>query len=270
MLDAIRRGSTGWVAKIFLAVLVFSFAIWGVADVFTGWGRGSIAKVGEREIRVEDFQRAFQNELRTISTRSGRRISAEEARAAGLDNQILSQLMAWAAVGEHAAELNLAISDAALLEALRKDPAFAGLDGSFSRIGFENVLYRSGFTEKKYLALRRSDELRQQVTDALTKSVIIPESMIDVANAWQGETRQVEYFTIDADKVITVPEPDEAQIKETYEKNKSKFMAPEYRKLSVLVLSPDELKKQMDVSEEEIAASYEDTKDSYNTPERRR
>jgi peptidyl-prolyl cis-trans isomerase D len=84
MLDAIRRGSTGWLAKILLAVLVFSFAIWGVADVFTGWGRGSIAKVGERDIRVEDFQRAFQNELKTISDRSGRRISAEDARAAGL------------------------------------------------------------------------------------------------------------------------------------------------------------------------------------------
>jgi peptidyl-prolyl cis-trans isomerase D len=270
MLDAIRRGSTGWVAKILLAVLVFSFAIWGVADVFTGWGRGSIAKVGDREIRVNDFQRAFQNELRTIQNRSGRRISTEDARAAGLDDRILSQLMAWAAVGEHAGELNLALSDAELLEALKKDPAFAGPDGSFSRIGFENTLYQSGLTDRAYLSLRRDDELRRQVTDALTKSIVIPETMIDVANAWQGETRQVEYFTIDADKVITVPEPDEAQIKETYEKDKSKFMAPEYRKLAVLVLSPDDLKKQMDVSEEEITTSYEDTKERYNTPERRR
>lgn len=270
MLDAIRRGSTGWVAKILLAVLVFSFAIWGVADVFTGWGRGSIAKVGDREIRADDFQRAFQNELRTIQSRSRQRISTEDARAAGLDNRILSQLMAWAAVGEHAGELNLALSDATLLEALKKDPAFAGPDGTFSRIGFENTLYRSGFTERGYLALRRDDELRKQLTDALTKSIVIPETMVDVTNAWQGETRQVEYFTIDADKVITVPEPDEAQIKETYEKNKSKFMAPEYRKLAVLVLSPDDLKKQMDVSEEEITTSYEDTKESYNTPERRR
>jgi len=270
MLDAIRRGSTGWLAKILLAVLVFSFAIWGVADVFTGWGRGSIAKVGERDIRVEDFQRAFQNELRTISDRSGRRISAEDARAAGLDNRILSQLMAGAAVSEHADELNLAVSDAELLDALKKDPVFAGPDGSFSRIGFEDSLYRAGFTEKSYLAIRRNDELRQQVTDALTKAVVTPQSLIDVANTWQGETREVEYFTIDADKVITVPEPDEAQIKETYEKNKSRFMAPEYRKLSILVLSPDELKKQMDVSEEEIASSYADTKNRYDVPERRR
>ena len=200
MLEAIKRGSTGWVAKILLTVLVFSFAIWGVADVFTGWGRGSIAKVGDREIRVEDFQRAFQNEFRTIQSRSGRRISTEDARAAGLDDRILSQLMAWAAVGEHANELNLALSDATLLEVLKKDPAFVGPDGKFSSGGFQEALFRSGFTEKKYRALRRNDELRQQLTDALSKSVVIPETMIDVANAWQGETREVAYFTIDADK----------------------------------------------------------------------
>jgi peptidyl-prolyl cis-trans isomerase D len=45
MLDALRRGATGWVAKILFALLVLSFAIWGVADVFTGFGRGSLAKV---------------------------------------------------------------------------------------------------------------------------------------------------------------------------------------------------------------------------------
>src|SRR5690606_4409516 len=67
MLDALRRGSTGWVAKILFALLVLSFAVWGVADVFTGFGRGAIAKVGSHEIRVEDFQRAYQNEIALIS-----------------------------------------------------------------------------------------------------------------------------------------------------------------------------------------------------------
>ena len=41
MLDALRRGSTGWIAKLLFAMLMRSFAVWGVADVFTGWGRGA-------------------------------------------------------------------------------------------------------------------------------------------------------------------------------------------------------------------------------------
>ena len=144
MLDALRRGSTGWVAKILFALLVLSFAVWGVADVFTGFGRGSLAKVGSHEIHVEDFQRTFQNELSVISRQSGRRITAEQARAAGLDHRILQQLMAWAAVESHAADLDLALSDEAIINSLKNDPAFKGPDEKFSRIAFENVLNQMG------------------------------------------------------------------------------------------------------------------------------
>ena len=49
MLDALRRGASGWIAKIFLSILVLSFAVWGVADVFRGYGAGSLAKVGKIE-----------------------------------------------------------------------------------------------------------------------------------------------------------------------------------------------------------------------------
>ncbi len=34
MLDAMRRGAGTWVVKIFLGVLVLSFAVWGIGDIF--------------------------------------------------------------------------------------------------------------------------------------------------------------------------------------------------------------------------------------------
>src|SRR5689334_15410213 len=98
MLDALRRGSTGLVAKILFAVLVASFAIWGIGPVFRNYGHGSLAKVGSHDITMPDFQRAYQQELHMIQRQSGRRITPEQARAAGLDHQVLAQLMAWAAV----------------------------------------------------------------------------------------------------------------------------------------------------------------------------
>ena len=270
MLDALRRGSTGWVAKILFALLVLSFAVWGVADVFTGFGRGSLAKVGSHEILVEDFQRTFQNELNVISRQSGRRITAEQARSAGLDNRILQQLMAWAAVESHATDLNLALSDEAIVNSLKNDPAFKGPDEKFSRIAFENVLNQMGVSERGFLALRRRDELREQLTSALVGGIAVPGTTIELVNAWREEKRVAEYFTIDAEKAVTVPDPDEAKLKQTYENNKGDFVLPEFRKLAVLILSVDGIKSKMDVTDAEIAASYEDSKDEYNTPERRR
>lgn len=270
MLDALRRGSTGLVAKLLFALLVLSFAIWGVADVFTGWGRGALAKIGSQEIRVDEYQRAFQNEINMISQQAGRRITTEQAHAAGLDNRVLAQLIAWSAVEQHAGDLNLALSDATLAEAMKNDQAFKGPDGKFNRLAFENVLDRLGVSERGFLQLRRRDELREQLTSALINGVAVPGAMIDLMNAWKNETRVAEHFTIDADKAVTVPEPDEAKLKATYEANKAKFMAPEFRKLALLVLSIDNIKKTMEVSDAEAQTSYEETKKDYNTPERRR
>jgi peptidyl-prolyl cis-trans isomerase D len=270
MLDALRRGSTGTVAKILFAVLVASFAIWGIGPVFRNYGSGSLAKVGSQEITVPDFQRAFQNELRLISRQAGQHITVEQARAAGLDRRILAQQMAWAAVEAHAAKLDLALSDEKLADSIKSDPTFNGPDGKFSRLNLENVLNQLGVNERGFIKLRRRDELRQQLTTALINGVAIPEPVIDLMNSWKEEKRVAEHFTIDAEKAVTVPEPDAAKLKETYESNKSDFVSPEYRKLAALVVSVDSLKDKMDVSDAEIAASYDDTKKDYNVPERRR
>jgi peptidyl-prolyl cis-trans isomerase D len=270
MLDALRRGSTGMVAKALFAILVISFAIWGIGPVFRNFGRGALAKVGPHEIRVEDFQRSLQNELRAISRQTGRHITPEQARAAGIDQRVLAQLMAWAAVETHAAQLDLALSDKALINGLKDDPAFKDPNGNFSRIAFENVLQNMGLSERGFLALRRRDELREQVTGALINGVAIPDSLVDLVNSWRNEKRTAQFFVIDADKAVKVPEPDDAKLRETYEANKGEFTSPEYRKLGVLILSVDDLKTKMDVTDAEIATKYEESKDDYNTPERRR
>ena len=270
MLDALRRGSTGMVAKALFAILVISFAIWGIGPVFRNFGRGALAKVGPHEIRAEDFQRSLQNELRAISRQTGRHITPEQARAAGIDQRVLAQLMAWAAVETHADQLDLALSDKALINGLKDDPAFKDPNGNFSRIAFENVLQNMGLSERGFLALRRRDELREQVTGALINGVAIPNSLVDLVNSWRNEKRVAQFFVIDADKAVKVPEPDDAKLRETYEANKGEFTSPEFRKLGVLVLSVDDLKTKMDVTDAEIATKYEESKDAYNTPERRR
>src|SRR5690554_6254263 len=98
MLDALRRGAQSWVAKILFGVLVVSFAIWGVADVFRGFGQGSLAKVGAEEISTNEFQLAYQNRLYAIGRQIGQRLTPEQARAIGLPNQVLSGLIGATAI----------------------------------------------------------------------------------------------------------------------------------------------------------------------------
>ena len=65
MLDALRKGASGWVAQLFIAVLVISFAIWGVADVFRGFRADTVATVGKADIKGKEaaFTVTSENEI---------------------------------------------------------------------------------------------------------------------------------------------------------------------------------------------------------------
>src|SRR6185312_3923456 len=108
MLEAMRRGAQTRVAKLLFAILVFSFGIWGVADVFRGWGRGYVAKVGHTEISAEEFRRSYQDDLDRISRQTKQHITPEQGHAFGLDRQVLAQMLAGTAIEEHAKQLGLA------------------------------------------------------------------------------------------------------------------------------------------------------------------
>ncbi len=270
MLEALRRGSQGIVVKLLLALLILSFAVWGIGDMVTGFTRTNLAEVGDVEITADDYQRAFQSELNALSYRAGRRITADQARAFGLDAQVLNRLIGWAAVDTHARELNLSLSDAALAEGLKRDPAFQGPDGKYSRAAVDQVMRQLNLSEAAFLRLRRQEELRRQVTGALTDAVVVPKAMVKLLHSYREEARILDYVRIDPDKVVKIEAPNEAKLKETYEVNKAQFATKPMRNLAVLLLSMDEAKNRVQVSDEEAKAAYEQEKGRYDTPEKRR
>jgi len=268
MLEALRRGAQTRVAKVLFGILVFSFGIWGVADVFRGWGQGYIAKVGHTEISAEEFRRSYQQELDRLSQQTKQHLTAEQGHAFGLDRQVLAQLIAGTAIEAHADQLGLTISDKTLVKGIEKDPNFQ-TDGKFNHQGFEQLLNQIGLSERGFLNLRRQDELRAAIIGAFLKSQTVPKPLFELMHAYNDEKRVVEWVKIDPE-AVTVATPDEATLKKRYEDDKARYMTPEYRKVQVLTLTTDELKKQIDISDDAIAKAYEAQKDTYNTPEQRR
>jgi peptidyl-prolyl cis-trans isomerase D len=69
MLDVLRRGASTWISKLLLGLLIVSFGIWGIADVFRGFGSNVAFKVGSTEIGIGQFDQMFQRELHQLSLR---------------------------------------------------------------------------------------------------------------------------------------------------------------------------------------------------------
>ena len=76
MLRGIRKASENWLGRIVMAAVMFlitaSFAIWGINDIFHGFGRSTLAKIGSTEIPIEQFQQTYNDRLQAISRQIGR------------------------------------------------------------------------------------------------------------------------------------------------------------------------------------------------------
>lgn len=270
MLDALRRGAVNWLAKILLGLLVVAFAIWGVADVFRGYGRGTVARVGSIEISTDEYRQAYQNELESISRRFGRRLTAEQAKLLGIEQRALSRLMGAAAIDNHTRELHLSLSEQGIADIIKDDPAFHGPNGQFSRTAFQAYLRQNGYSEGRYLYDRRKEEVRDQLTDTLLGGLAPPQLVLDLLHRYREETRVIAYFTPDYDKLVKVAEPDETKLREHYEQNKRQYVTPELRKINVLLLTRDAVKARTAVADDEVKAAYEAEKEKYNIAEKRR
>ena len=65
MLDSLRRHATGWVAKVLFGILVLSFAIWGIGDIFRApHGGSTLAEVAGTDITVQEVSREFDSRVR--------------------------------------------------------------------------------------------------------------------------------------------------------------------------------------------------------------
>src|SRR5882762_2146159 len=114
MLRGLRKSSNGWVGKTIMVgvvgFLALSFAIWGIGDIFRGFGCSTFAKIGNTEIGIEQFRQIYNERLQQISRQLGQPLSMDQARARGIDRVIISQLVAETSLDERARALRLGVT----------------------------------------------------------------------------------------------------------------------------------------------------------------
>lgn len=269
MLDALRKGAGTWVAKIFIALLVFSFAIWGVADVFNTGNANSVARVGDTDISAQEFQAAYDRELRQLGQRLGRALTPAEGAAVGLPNQVLGRLAGDAALTDVARTMNVGISDQELAKIIQGDPAFRGLTGNFDRDTLQQYLYNVRMSEDQFVEQRRNQAERIQVANGLAGGIKAPQVFLDATNQYQFQQRVVRFVTLSPDMVDDPAAPDQEALTAYFDANQSTYAAPEFRRLDYLLLDPDTLARPDEVTDEEARQDYDAVNNRYVTPEKR-
>ena len=273
MLRGLRNASSHWLGKAVMAAvvgfLVISFAIWGIGDIFRGFGRSTVAKIGRTEITVEQFRTLYNDRLQQYSRQAGRAIGPEQARQLGLDRLVIGQVVSEILLDERARVLGLSLSDSEVAKQITADPAFQGLNGQFDRARFEQVIRNAGFTEARFVAEQRRRLLRRELAGTIASGLSAPKALVEAASRYENEQRSVEFVLLDRAQAGEIPPPAPEVLAKYFEERKNFFRAPEYRKLVVVSLIPTEQARWMEISDADIKRAYEERRARYVTPERR-
>ena len=252
-----------------VSVLVVSFAIWGIGDIFRGFGRSTFAKIGRTEVTIEQFRQLYNERLQNFGRQIGRALTLEQARALGIDRQITQQIIGEMLLDERIRQLRLGVSDAEVAKHIMQDPSFQGPNGQFDRQRFEQLIRGAGFTEQRFVAEQRRNILRRQLVGTLAGAPIAPSAMVEAADRFQNEQRTIDFVLFDRAQAGEVAAPAAEVLAEYFEQRKGQFRAPEYRKLIVVALLPAERARWMEISDEDLKKAYEERKNRLATPERR-
>src|SRR5258707_587703 len=213
MLQAIRSKAGSFVVKLLFVLLILTFGIWGIGDIFrTASSDTSVATVGDHGVRADELQTAMRRALEQLSARFGNAIDLQQAKQLGLVDQTLGQLIDRSLVDQEMARLQLDVSDDLIRNMITANPSFSGPDGRFDPAVFNALLAANRLTEEQYVALLRRDIPRNDLMHAVTGAAAAP-SMVDLLYRYQNEKRVADIVSLPAAAVRDVGQPNEAELK---------------------------------------------------------
>ncbi|KQV81533.1 peptidylprolyl isomerase [Rhizobium sp. Root1220] len=270
MFDLLRRASRTWAAKLLMLLLVASFGIWGVShSLMTGTNSTTVVSVGDQQVDVNEFRLAYQRQVANVSQQVGMRLTPDQARAFGVEQQVLSQLVAGAALDQLAEDMKLGLSQDRLAQLIGDDPAFKAVNGQFDRTLFTSRLRNAGIREDDYIKERSKVAVRSQIVDAVSNGFTAPKTLVDALKLYREETRGIDYLLLTNANIEPIKAPAEDVLAKWFEGAKPRYRAPEYRKIAYLKLQPDDIADVASVTDEQIREDFDKRKDTYRTPETR-
>lgn len=270
MLDSLRSSAQSWVAKLLLGLLVVSFAVWGISDVFRGGpGGNDVLSAGQSSATTTEFRMAYDRELSYLGQQYGQRLTRDQAKALGVENQVLGQLLAGVVLDEEARHMNLGLSKDRIARLTAEDPAFRGPDGKFNQQVFTRVLRSVGMQPQDYFDNRKKVAVRQQIVEAVVDGMKAPDTLLTAFSLYEGESRTVDFLTLQPSVVGEIADPSDADLKTYFDANKTAYRAPEYRKISYVALRPQDIADPSTISDDQVKQAYEAQKARFTTQEKR-
>jgi len=272
MLDKMREGSQGVVAKSILVVIILSFALAGVGSYLGGSNASVAVLVNDQEITEASVEQAYQNERARLQQQYGEQFEilasnpnfAQQVRAQATQGLISDEL-----VKQAIEEMGLRVGDEQIKDAIRNMKEFQ-VDGKFDNEQYLALLRRASYTPAQFSQNLKQDLARNQLLQMLVTTEFVLPSEITTANQLQAQQRIAKILTVNASDFVDVESITEEEINTYYQNNSALFQAPEQVSVDYVLLDGNDLASEVSVSDAEVQAYYDDNYSDYQRAERRK
>ncbi len=271
MLQAIRSKAGSLIVKILFALLIVSFGVWGIGDIFRerSAAETTVASVGDINIQADELQIAVRREMARMSSLFGGNFGTEQAKQLGIVDSVLNRIVGSDLLDLEERRLRLLVDDQVVRSAIIANPAFRNSTGVFDRNIFTNILAANQLTEDRYVSLLRREIARSNLTGAVAGGAVAPTQLIDPLYRSRNEKRIADTVLVAGEKMTGIAEPSEAELQDFHAKHEDLFRAPEYRGFSALIMKPDDIAGSIEVPESKLRDEYQARLDEFQTPDRR-
>jgi len=269
MLTAIRTHTKSLVVKILAGLLVVSFAVWGIEDMFTlaTSSASPIFEVGSLEGDEDVIRDEVRRQIRRLRPMFGNQFTVDQAKALGIVESVVQRQIDDTALRLASQGMGIEISDDLVSKEIRNTPGFQAF-GSFDQARFQRFLNENLMTEARYIAAIRGELSNNQLLDSFT-SKTAPKMLVDSVYRHRQEKRIAETIVVSDSTQQKISEPDQPTLIGYHKDKASLFTAPEFRALSVVRLDAADLAGEILVADNEVKEAYEARVDEFTTPETR-
>jgi peptidyl-prolyl cis-trans isomerase D len=269
VLQVIRERLTGPALWVILGILIVPFAFVGVNEYLSSGSGNQVALVNDEEITFEAFNQSFINYRRGMQQRMGEAFNPAEydslvARLEYLDQMIDEELLRQAAM-----DMDLAVDDARLAETIRSIPAFQ-VEGVFNADVYQARVQSMGMSIPQFESELRSSAVLSTLPQGIRDSSFATRSEYEEFVALTEQTRSFRVVTVAADTNAVEPVFSEAEQQAWYEDHLDRFLTEETVVIEFLDLDMSTMSVGEMPSEDALLAAYEAQKGRFIVPERRR
>jgi len=257
MLQAIRDGSKGPVAKVIVGLIILTFALFGIESIVAlGGGEDAPATVNGEEISEFQVLQAVQMQKRRFQAQLGENFDPSIFKDELLRESSVESLINETIVKQAAEDAGVQFSNAQIDALILQSPEFQ-VNGKFDAAQFDLVLRSAGFTRQTYRELLRTSLLTQQLQNAWqTTSFATPLEAESIAKL-EAQTRDFSFSTLSLEEMKKDVVVSDEEIEKYYQENTHEFMIPEKVSIKYVELNAEKLGSSIEITEADIKDSYD-------------